>query len=329
MCPLSDDALLEWALAPAEADPEIGRHLGECPACRERSRAVEREQELLKKAFVEPLPSLRLEQRVAPRAAGPVWSRIGVAALLLIAIAVGILLTRTADHATSRHRMSRYAHGALAPIQSDLGTVAHKIAAARETLPESADQRIASAYLELLSREEGLVLEGMEHYLSENSPLSDDQETELRRAVGEFYTVLYLRENLGDASRGLREKVRTFLNSDQILAFEQFSREGLEWQRRTDISILMEDLAEEFDLRFSEAEKVRAALETNYPRAELPLPRVDRCPSDPLVDNPTLSGAVRNSLDARYRGKFDTYLGQVQTARERALKIVRQARTSR
>lgn len=329
MCPLSDDALLEWALAPAEADPEIGRHLRECASCRDRSRAVEKEQDLLRSAFAEPQPSLRLEQRIAPRAGSPVWSRVGIAALLLITIAVGVLLTRTADHATPRYRSSRYLHGALAPIQSDLGTVAQKIAAARETLPEAADQRIVTAYLELLSREEGLVLEGMEHYLSESSPLSGDQEQELRRAVREFYTVLWLRENLGDASRGLREKVRTFLNPDQILAFEQFSREGLEWQRRTDISILMEDLAEEFDLRFSEAEKVRAALEINYPRAELLLPRVDRCPPDPLVDNPALSGAVRNSLDARYRGKYDTYLGQVKTARERALKIVRQARTSR
>lgn len=329
MCPLSDDALLEWALAPADADPEIERHLRACAACRERSRAVQREQELLRSAFSEPEPSIRLERRIAPRTASPAWARVGVAALLLVTIAVGVLLTRSANHSASRSRTPRFAHGALAPIQSDLGTVAHKIAAARETLPEAADQRIASAYLELLSREEGLVLEGMEQYVSDCSPLSGDQEQELRRAVGEFYTVLWLRENLGDASRGLREKVRSFLNPEQIVAFEEFSRQGLEWQRRSDISILLEDLAEEFDLRFSEAEKVRAAIESNYPRADLPLPRVDRCPSDPLVDNPMLSGAVRNSLDATYRGKFDSYLGQVKTARERALKIVRQARASR
>jgi len=326
MCPLSDDALLEWALAPADADPEIGRHLRECAACRERSRAVEREQDLLRSAFTEPLPSLRLEQRIAPRPAGPVWSRVGIAALLLVTIAVGVLLTRSANHSAAR---TRYLHGALAPIQSDLGNVAHKIAAARETLPEAADQRVASAYLELLSREEGLVLEGMEHYVSESSPLSGDQEQELRNAVRKFYTVLWLRENLGDASRGLREQVRSFLNPEQILAFEEFSRQGVEWQRRTDISILMEDLAEELDLRFSEAEKLRVALESNYPRAELALPPIDRCAPDPLVDNPSLSGAVRNSLDAIYRGKFDNYLGQVKTARERALKIVRQTRASR
>jgi len=326
MCPLSDDALLEWALAPADADPEIVRHLRECAACRERSRAVEREQDLLRSAFTEPLPSLRLEQRISPRSTVPVWSRVGVAALLLVTIAVGVLLTRTANHPAGR---ARYLHGALAPIQSDLGNVAHKIAAARETLPEAADQRVATAYLELLSREEGLVLEGMEHYVSESSPLSGNQEQELRNAVREFYTVLWLRENLGDASRGLREKVRSFLNPEQILAFEEFSRQGVEWQRRTDISILMEDLAEELDLRFSEAEKLRAAIESNYPRAELALPRIDRCAPDPLVDNPSLSGALRNSLDAIYRGKFDNYLGQVKTARERAIKIVRQARTSR
>jgi hypothetical protein len=49
------------------------------------------------------------------------------------------------------------------------------------------------------------------------------------------------------------------------------------------------------------------------------------CPPDPLVDNPTLSGAVRNSLDASYRRKFDSYLGSVKLARERAAKIVRQS----
>jgi hypothetical protein len=327
MCPLSDDALLDWALAPGEVDPEIVRHLRECPSCRERSRSVEREQELLRTAFAQPKPSIRLEEKLAPRLAGSAWSRIGIAALLLVAITLGVLLTRTAGHAP--HRRSHYLHGALAPIQSDLGSVAQKIAAARETLPEREDREIASAYLDLLFREQGLVIEGMEAYLSDRSPLTDLQEEELRRTVREFYTVLWSRENLAGASRDLREKVRTILNPEQLLAFEEFSRQGLEWQRRTDITLLMEDIAEELDLRFSEAEKVRAALESNYPRADLPLPPVDRCPPDQLVDNPTLSGAIRNSLDASYRRKFDTYLGQVQVTRERALRIVRQARASR
>jgi len=327
MCPLSDEALLDWALAPAEADPAVDRHLGECPSCRTRSQAVLREQDLLRNAFSEPQPSLRLERRVAPRTPGPLWARLGIAALLLMAVTVGVLLTRTADRGP--HRRSHFKHGALAPIQSDLGSMAQRIAAARETLPEREDARIASAYLDLISREEGLVLEGMESYLSDRSPLSGAQEEELRRAVREFYTTLWHRENLAAASTGLRDTVRAFLNPDQLVAFDEFSRQGLEWQRRTDISLLMDDLAEELDLRFSEAEKLRALLESSYPRADLALPRADRCPPDPLVDNPNLSGAVRNSLDARYRGKFDTYLGQVRTARERALKIVRQARTSR
>ena len=329
MCPLSDDALLEWALAPAEADPAIEAHLRDCASCRERSRAVEREQDLFRNALAEPGPSLRLERSLIPYRPQAAWSKVGIAALLLITVAVGILLTHSAERSAHRARSSRYAHGALAPIQSDLGSVAQKIAAARETLPETADAKIATEYLELVSREEGLVLEGVESYLSDRSPLSGDQEEALRQTVREFYTVLWLRENLGDASRGLREKVRSFLNPEQILAFEEFSRQGLEWQRRTDITLLMEDIAEELDLRFSEAEKVRAALESNYPRVELPLPRVDRCPPDPLVDNPTLTGAVRSSLDVRYLGKFDNYLGQIKTARERALKIVRQARASR
>ena len=53
MCPLSDDALLDWALAPQEADPEIARHLRHCAACRVRSQAVQREQEKLREAFAE------------------------------------------------------------------------------------------------------------------------------------------------------------------------------------------------------------------------------------------------------------------------------------
>jgi len=102
MCPLSDDALLDWALAPGEADPAIERHLRECASCRSRSEAVRREQALLRSAFVEPKPSLRLEERLAPRPQGPLWARLGIAALLLMAITVGVLLTRTAGHTPHR-----------------------------------------------------------------------------------------------------------------------------------------------------------------------------------------------------------------------------------
>jgi hypothetical protein len=329
MCPVSDEALLDWALSPQEADPAIDLHLRECESCRERSRRVLREQELLREAFVEEVPPIGLARSLAPRPPAPLWPRLGIAALLLVSVSVGILLTRTAGQATGpRARTAgRYRHAALAPIQSDLGIMAQKIAAARETLPETEDQKTTAAYLDLLSQEEGLYLSGMEHYLSESSPLSADQEQELRRTVQGFYAVLWSREDLAEASRGFREKVQALLNDDQFRAFEEFSRQGMEWQWRTAVALLMDNLSGELDLRFSESERVRRALESNYPRADLPVLCMDRCPSDPLVDNAALTGAVRNSLDATYQRKFDSYLGHVKAARERALKIVRQRKT--
>ena len=326
MCPLSDDALLDWALAPREADPEIDRHLRACAACRERSQAVVREQEKLRAAFAEPALPIGLARGIAAPPAAPLWSRLGVAALLLVTVAVGVLLARSASH-PSAARITR--HAPFAWIQSDLDQMAQRIAAARETLPEAEDQKTAAAYLELLSPEERLYLAGMEHYVGERSALSSEQEIELRRAVQEFYAVLWTRVDVAEASRGFRRKVKSLLDGDQFAAFEEFSRQGMEWQWKTDIALLMDDLSGELDLRFSEAERVRRALESNYPHVDLPILCVDHCPPDPLVDNPTLSGAVRNSLDASYRRKFDTYLGSVKLARDRAAKIVRQSRASR
>ncbi len=325
MCPLSDDALLEWALAPREADPEVERHLRDCRACRERSQAVAREQEKLRAAFAEPPLPIGLARGLGAPAPSPLWPRLGVAALLLITVAVGVLLARTASHSPARP----FRHSPLASIQSDLGEMAHRIAAARETLPEAADQKTSAAYLELLSQEERLYIEGMAHYVGERSALSAEQENDLRRAVQEFYAVLWTRLEMAEASREFRGKVKALLNDEQYVAFEEFSRQGMEWQWKTDIALLMDDLSGELDLRFSEAERVRRALLSNYPHLDLPVLFASHCPPDPLVDNPTLSGAVRNSLDASYRRKFDTYLGSVKLARERAAKIVRQGRAQR
>lgn len=327
MCPLSDDALLDWALSPGQADPALEHHLRHCAACHARSRAVLREQDLLRTAFAAPLPPAAVARIVAPERTGFPWPRLGVAALILVTVAFGALVARTAGVSDpSRSRAARFRHSPLAPIQSDLGLMAQKIAAARETLPESEDQTASAAYLELLSKEEGLYIDGMEHYLGERSSLSPEQQEELRRTVEAFYAVLWSRDHLADATRGFREKVKALLNDEQYQAFEEFSRQGMEWQWRTDIALLMDDLSGELDLRFSEAERVRRALESNYPRAEIPVVRVDHCPPDPLVDNAVLSGAVRSSLDATYQRKFDSYLGHVKTARDRALKIVSRPR---
>src|SRR5262249_23078446 len=149
-----------------------------------------------------------------------------------------------------------------------------------------------------------------------------EQEQELRRTVQEFYAALWMRDDVREASRGFRDKVKTLLNDEQFGAFEEFSRQGMEWQWKTDIALLMDDLSGELDLRVSEAERARRARESTSPHRALPILRADHCPPDPLVDNSTLSGAVRNSLDASYRRKFDAYLGSVKAARDRAAKIV-------
>src|SRR5207248_8408933 len=106
----------------------------------------------------------------------------------------------------------------------------HRIAAARGTLPEAEDLKVSTAYLELLSQEERLYIEGMEHYVSERSPLSAEQESDLRRAVQEFYAVLWTRVDVAEASRGFRGRVKSLLNEEQHLAFEEFSQQGMEWQ---------------------------------------------------------------------------------------------------
>lgn len=324
-CPLSDDVLLDWVLLRGEADPVVDGHLRECAPCRERSRAVLEEQALLRDAFAEPPSPLGLTKRVIPARVPRVWSRLGVAALFLVILGMALLLMQTARH--SPRTAARFRHAPLAPIQSDLGVVAQKIAAARGTLPEAEDPRTSAAYLALLATEENLYIEGMAHYLSERSPLSDAQELDLRRAIQSFNARLWNREDPAAVSLEFRERVRALLDADQLLAFEEFSRQGMEWQWKTDLALLMDDLCVELDLRFSEAERVRRALESNYPHLEFPGLRVDRCPPDALVDNAALSGAVRNSLDTTYQRKYDSYLGHVRAARERAQKITRKQRS--
>src|SRR6185295_11014054 len=244
-------------------------------------------------------------------------------ALVFVGI-VGVLIA-TAAHGS--RPVSRVRHSPLAPIQSDLGVVAQKIAAARGTLPEAEDARTTAAYLALLLREENLYIEGMAHYLAERAPLSPEQELELRRTIQSFNARLWSRGDAASATGEFRDKVRMILDEDQHLAFEEFSRQGMEWQWKTDLVLLMEDLSGELDLRFSEAERVRRALESNYPHSELPVLRVDRLATDALVENAELSGAVRNSLDSAYQRKFDSYLRNARMARDRAQKITGKMRS--
>jgi hypothetical protein len=327
MCPLSDDALLDWVLFPKEADPELVRHLRDCRSCEERSLVVLREQGLLQIAFQEPVRIPRRADRVTNPRGAFLGSRIGVAALVLLSVGVGALISWSA-HAPSRRShgssLSRVRQAPLGPIVSDLSVMAQKIAAARDTLGGAEDEKASSTYLELLSQEEELYIDGMEHYLSEQSALSPDQEENLRGRIRNFYALNLSPEDVGEASRTFRDQVRALLNEKQYQAFEEFSRQGTDWQWKTAIALLVVDLCLELDLRFSEGERVRRTLELNYPRVDLPVLCGDRCPPDPMVDNPTLCGAVRNSLDASHLRKFETYLGHVKIARDRALKITRQ-----
>ncbi len=324
MCPLSDDVLLDWALAGRDADPAVDAHLRDCASCRDRSRSVLDEQALLRGAFAEPPSPKGLTARVLPASAPRSRMPALVAAVLLLGVVAALIAT--AAH-PPRTASARVRHSPLAPIQSDLGAVAQKIAAARGTLPEAEDERTTAAYRELLIREENLYIEGMAHYLAERAPLSAEQELELRRTIQSFNARLWSRGDAAAATGEFRDKVRGLLDAEQHLAFEEFSQQGMEWQWKTDLSLLMDDLCGELDLRFSEAEKVRRALESNYPHSELPVLRPDRLGADALVENAELSGAVRNSLDSAYQRKFDTYLGHARAARDRAQKITRKMRS--
>jgi hypothetical protein len=163
----------------------------------------------------------------------------------------------------------------------------------------------------------------MEQYLSEESPLAAEQKENLRRMLREYYSAISGQERPAVASQDFLAQVRMLLNGEQYRAFEEFSRQGNDWQWQTAISLLVRDLGLELDLRFSEAERLRRALESNYPRQNSPVLRGDRCPSDPLVENAVLSGTVRSSLDASYVGKYDSYLRHVRVARERVAKAAR------
>jgi hypothetical protein len=123
--------------------------------------------------------------------------------------------------------------------------------------------------------------------------------------------------------------MRGILDEKQYVAFEEFSRKGMEWEWKNDVSLLTDNLSEELDLRFSEAERVRQVLESNYPKANILVPCLHECPPDPLVDNPKVKGAVRNSLDATHHVAFESYLGKVRAARERARRIVNGSRLYR
>lgn len=327
MCPLSDDALLDWVLFPKEADPAIARHLEGCASCRTRSQALLREQDGLRGQFQALAKGADAVPTIGVPVVDTVWRRLGIAALLLFGVGVGVFLARGAAHPTPhRSPVARHRRTPMAPIQTDLGLMAQKIAAARDTLGRAEDHKSTSEYLNLLAQEEDLYVDGMAQYLGERSPLAQDQEGALRRVITGFYSRISNREDAVEASRTFRDQVRALLNDEQYVAFEEFTSQGMEWQWKTAIALLMDDLSLELDLRFSEAERVRRALESNYPRLNLPILCSEHCPTDPLVDNAVLSGAVRNSLDSTYFRKFEQYLGHAKVARERALKITRQRR---
>ena len=263
MCPLSDDALLDWALAPGEADPEIERHLRECPSCRERSAAVLREQDLLRSALVEPQPSLRLERSLRPQT--PVWPRVGIAALLLMAITVGVPLRARRTMAPPASLSARRARAD--PVRSR-----HRgpeDAAARETPPEREDQRSLGLSRAALPGG-GLVLEG---WKLPQRPLAA-----FRRA-GAGASPLGARVLHGplapreprSASHGLREQVRMFLNPEQVLAFE-FSRKG--WSGSAGpTSRSSWRTSPRSSICGSRRRRRCAPRSIELPRAELPLPR--------------------------------------------------------
>jgi hypothetical protein len=100
--------------------------------------------------------------------------------------------------------------------------MAQRIAAARGTLPEAEDPGASAAYLELLLQEENLYIEGMAHYLSERSPLSEDQELQLRRTLQEFYARSGEKGEPATTSREFRDRIRGLLLlpvSSRLLGF--------------------------------------------------------------------------------------------------------------
>ena len=302
---LSDDEILELALMRGEPDAPDAPHLRECPSCAERYQAAVSEGDLLRRA----LPPID-----APRRAVVPGNRAALAAALLLGALLGALAFRTSDRPSVSPRSLVRVENALRRIPGEIGT-----------LREAEPSRLEAEYPLLLSRAEELYGEYLELTLSEPSPLTVAQRTEVRNAVDLLCRRIWTERDPVKLAVQFRESLQAALNAEQFEVFQARLLGDLENDREEEIDILSDALAEALNLRFSEEERVRTAVRSRYPRTELPRLSLAQWPPDQLAHDADLAAAVREAIPADHRGAFDRYLEALRTNQQRIERVAREA----
>ncbi len=304
----TDDELLERALLRGEPDaPEIP-HLNDCPACKTRYEAVLAEQDLFRRTLASADAPARVAGLPAPRRNGR-W--VAAAALLLGAVA-GALISR----ATAPPRPSALS---LARVEDEL----RRIPAEIESLRDAEPSRLENEYPLVLTKAESLYADFLSLYLDGASPLSDAQRTEIRQAVDTLYARVWIEEDAGKLAGEFRGAMQTTLNADQFEAFEAQALREKDSDWAEEIDIVIDDLAEALNLRFSEEEKVREVLKARFPKTDLPMLTLAQWPPDRLAGDVGLASIVRGALEAGYHRAYDAYLQALRDGHRRVEKVAR------
>jgi hypothetical protein len=306
MTHLTDDEILELALLRGEPDAPDSPHLRDCASCAARYQAALSEGDVLRRAF----PAVD-----APaRRGAPVlrWNRAAIAAALVLGAALGALAFRAPSRPTVSPR-------SLVRVENALRRIPEEI----ETLRGAERARLEAEYPRLLSKAEDLYGEFLELTLGEPSPLTVAQRTEIRNAVDTLCARIWTERDPVKLAVEFRESLQAALNPEQFEVFQARLLGDLENDREEEIDILSDDLAEALNLRFSEEERVRAAVRSRYPRTELPRLSLAQWPPDQLAHDPELAAAVREAIPAEHRGSFDRYLEALRSNHERIERLAR------
>lgn len=300
----NEDDLLELALRAAEPDAVEDPHVSSCPSCAARYRAVLAEQSLLRRAFAREEAPVRAE---APRRRG----LLVAAAALFVGAMLGAFLARPAGRAEAGR--------SLREMESELG----RIPAELGSLRESGAERLEEEFPRILSRAEALYSERLERFLDMASPLSDAQRAELRRAVDAIFARVWDEGDVDRLAREFRETLRGALDEAQYRALEEqlASDRDREWE--LEVEIVLDELSEALNLRFSEAAELRRALREHLPKTDLPLLALAQWPADRLAGDRKLSGALRTALPSGYHAEFGRYVDRLNTARRRFAQAAR------
>ncbi len=296
----TDAELLEWALLQEEPDAPQPPHLKECPPCAARYEAVLAEQELLRRAFV---PAAQAPRRKAGWAAA--------AALLLGALAGAVIARATVPPRASALSLAR--------VEGEL----RRIPAEIESLRDAEPSRLENEYPRVLSKAEGLYADFLSLYLDGASPLSDAQRAEIRQAVDTLYSRVWEEEDVEKLAGQFRGALQTALNADQFEAFQAQVLREKESEWAAEIDIVIDDLAEALNLRFSEEERVRDVLKARYPKTDLPMLTLAQWPPDRLAGDLGLASIVRGTLEAGYHAGYDAYLQSLRDGHRRVEKVAR------